>query len=227
MGTAVMKHVHNAFSIDEDLIRIPAEDAASICEAADLPEDALTLLQSDDRPASYLTRLLQSKRYMDALTFLAYGLPKREAVWWACVTLQRWLGDDLSEQDQRALAVVEAWIYDPSQDLCRAAGDVAAESKFQTPAALAAAGVYWAGESIAPPDCPVVPPHGQLTHKAVAHALILVLMREADAQARENATQLFLAMGIKIAQGATSRTALESVASGGSAGIDTTISACG
>ena len=225
METVAMTQTGFAFPIDEDLIRIPTDDAASICEAADLNEDARALLHPDDRTVDYLKRLLHAKHYMEALTFLAHGLPKREAVWWACAALQRWPGDGLSEPDRQALAVVENWIYDPSQDLCRAAGDIAAEGKFQTPAALVAASVFWAGSSIAPPDCPAVPPREHLTNKAVAHALILVSMREADPSARQEAVELFLAMGVKIAQGSTSRAVLESVQGRGAVAPDSSHSA--
>lgn len=209
-----------AFSIDEDLVRIPTEDAVSICEAADLNEEALALLHPEDSTVDYLGRLLHAKHYTQALTFLAHGLPKREAVWWACAALQRWFGNELGESDRQALAVVENWIYDPSQDLCRAAGDIAAEAKFQTPASLVAASVYWAGSSIAPPDCPAVPPREHFTNKAVAHALILVSMREADPSARQRAAELFLAMGVKVAQGLTSRTTLVSVQGGDASGSE-------
>ncbi len=210
------------FLTEEDLIRIPTEDALSICQAAALDDEASMLLHADDNPKDYLERLLQAGRDMDALTFLAYALPKRELIWWACVAFRQHLGRGASEQDERALEVAEAWVYDPNQDLCYAAGDVAGENEFRTPTALIAASVYWAGNSIAPPDCPNVPPREDLPNKGIVSAITLHLIAATDAVVRENLTRMFLSTGIRIAQGATSKAALLGFAYNGSLPIETT-----
>ncbi len=208
--------------IEAELIRIPANDAASICVAAGLDAEANALLLAEDTPRTFLERLLQRDRDEDALAFLAYALPKREVIWWACVVFRHQLEGHANRQDERALQIAEAWVYGPDQELCDAAGHVAEDNAYRTPTALIAASVYWAGDSLAPPDCPKVPPGQDLTHKGVLSAITLTLIAMPNDANRDHFKGRLLSTGIKIAQGATSKTILLGGISDGSSSIENT-----
>lgn len=64
----------------------------------------------DDRTAVEFCRaLLAGRTPEEAISFCAYMLPTRAAVWWGHECLGN-LGDLLDEQDHRLLALVQAWV---------------------------------------------------------------------------------------------------------------------
>lgn len=192
---------------DEDFVRIPAKTAAAICAELELDDMAKDLLRPDDSPPVYLDRLRDRELFADAIRFLARGLPKRESVWWACVALRQLMGEDLAESDEKALAAAESWVFKPEQKACETAGELAEQSDYGTPPALAAAGAYWAGETIAASDAAAVPPAEELTATAVANALVLAAVTSAPGDP-DRAYREILDRGVQIARGVTSKKAL-------------------
>lgn len=64
----------------------------------------------DDRPSVEFCRaLLAGRTPEEAISFCAYMLPTRAAVWWGHECLGN-LGDLLHEQDRGLLALVQAWV---------------------------------------------------------------------------------------------------------------------
>ena len=194
---------------DKDFVRVPAAKAHEICAKVELEEPARQLLRQEDSPKAYLERLRARELHADAVRFLAAGLPKREAVWWSCVSLRQLAGGKLPSPDEEAVVTAEAWVYKPAQPACEAAGALAEEAGYGTPAALAAAAAHWAGDTLAPADQPKVQPAESLTPGAVANALILAASQapEGDPAA---AFEQILERGAQIAQGITSKKALSS-----------------
>jgi hypothetical protein len=100
-------------------------------------------------PLDYARQLLVSARPAHAIVFLAYLLPRREAVWWAQQCVGAILGPRADDAAYRAAA---AWVRVPEEENRRAAlalsnsGD---QSVATTWLALAAA---WSGGSICAPD---------------------------------------------------------------------------
>jgi hypothetical protein len=100
-------------------------------------------------PLDYARTLLASPRPADAIAFLAYLLPRREAVWWARQCVGAVLGP---RADDAALRAAEAWVRAPEEENRRAAlaiGTAGDQRAATTWLALAAA---WSGGSMCPPD---------------------------------------------------------------------------
>lgn len=192
---------------DKDFIRVPAGKAHEICAKVDLEPPAKQLLRQEDTPSAYLGRLREREHYTDAVRFLATGLPKREAVWWSCVAVRLLAGGALPAPDEEAVTAAETWVFKPAQAACDAAGALAEKAGYETAASLAAAGAHWAGDSLAPPAAPKIPPDAGLTATAVANALILAATQSADGDP-EAAFERILDRGVQIAQGVTSKKAL-------------------
>src|SRR5438270_5229403 len=68
-------------------LRVPARTAAEVARNYELGADARGLLNDGLSPGAFVEALRAAALYDDALQFLAYALPKREAVWWACLCL--------------------------------------------------------------------------------------------------------------------------------------------
>src|SRR5205085_12585504 len=99
---------------------ICAKTAAEICGRFTLDVEPHKLLDAKLTPQQYLTLLTSRGFYTDAIKVLAYGLTKREAVWWACVCVRDAGGKDLPGPALKALQAAENWVADPSEDNRRA-----------------------------------------------------------------------------------------------------------
>jgi hypothetical protein len=182
------------------LRKITAVNAAEIC--ARFPVGAPAAAVAHLPPPEFLDQLIAQRQFQDATRFLAHALPKREAVWWACVCArQATLGGDSATA---ALAAAEAWVYQPTEDNRRAAMAVAQATGFTTPASWAAVGAFWSGGSMAPPEAPTVPPGEFLTSAAVAGAVLLAAV-EREPEKSDDKFRAFIAAAIDIANGGNGR----------------------
>jgi hypothetical protein len=68
--------------------KVTAKTAAEICRTCPLSEAAAKLLREDMQPRPFLDLLIDKQHYADAARFLAHTLPKRAAVWWACLCIR-------------------------------------------------------------------------------------------------------------------------------------------
>lgn len=186
------------------LSKVAAGTAAEICRQVQLGDEAQALLSDGMTPAEFLDLLTKQGHDADAARFLAHALPKREAVWWACLCARASLATDAKPALLDALKAAEAWVYKPVEENRRAAMARAEAVGFESPASWAAVAAFWSGGSMAPPDAPAVPPGEALTGVAVAGAVILAAVQTEPERAAER-YRLFLAQGIDIANGGSGR----------------------
>ena len=64
---------------------VSARRAADVAAVAELSDEAAPLLEPDSAPGDFVDALRGASKFADADRFLAHGLGRREAVWWACV----------------------------------------------------------------------------------------------------------------------------------------------
>jgi len=188
------------------LTKIKAARAAEVCAALQLTPEARRLLGQDDPPAAFLGALVEAGLYTDAVAFMAHGLPKREATWWACLAARTALPPEPEPALTAALEAAEAWVYKPTDAARRdaqAKGEAAGLST--APAALAAAAAGWSGGSLTPADAPVVPPSDALTPTAVYTAVLMAAAAPAEPEAIRARYRLFLEQAVDIAKGGTGR----------------------
>lgn len=129
-----------------------------------------------ETPLDYVAQLLQSATPEDAVSFCAYLLGRREAVWWACAC-HRLLGEPAHRDDQKGLLIAEAWVREPEEHRRRAAlahGLGGNHSLAGTWLSLAAGG---AGGTFVINDQPGPPVPAEMTAKAVRAAVLISLAR--------------------------------------------------
>jgi len=145
----------------------------------------------------------------DALRLAAHALPKREAVWWACMCADAVPDPALKPGDAAARMAAEAWVRKPTDDaLRRSAWDAAQKTEFRSPEAWAAVGAFWSGGSMSPAGQPVVPPGEHLTGVAISGAVLMAAVRGHPERAPAR-IQRFLVAAKDIAAGGAGRIALE------------------
>lgn len=171
----------------------------------ELDASASALLQGVATAAEGVDKLSAAGLLTEALRLTAHALPKREAVWWACMCAQAVPDPQLLAPDAEAAAAAQAWVRKPADEALRlAAWDAAQKTSFRSPEAWAAVGAYWSGGSMAPPGQPVVPPPDHLTGVAVSGAVVMAAVRRVPQRAPER-MQRFLAAGRDIAAGGAGR----------------------
>ena len=182
------------------MVHVSAERAAEVCARFAPGEAAKGLLKEDQTPRQFLDLLIENGEFADAVRFLAYALPKREAVWWACLCARTASGANPPAPILAALHAAEAWASDPSEENRRAAMPVAEAVGFATPAGCAAVSAFWSGGSLGPPNLPAIPPDESLTAHGVSGSVILSAVMVEPEKAPEK-FRVFLSQGIGVAEG--------------------------
>lgn len=175
-----------------------------ICQSVALTPEAKALETPGAAAPALFEAMVAQGLYVDAIRFLARGLPKREAVWWACLCARDRLPPEASPVIQAALKAAEDWVYKPTEENRRAAMAKAEAAQFDTPSSWAAVGAFWSGGSMSPVGNPVVPPGEHLTGLAVAGSIMLAAAQTEPQHATERYQQ-FLAYGANIARGGRGR----------------------
>src|SRR6184192_1446688 len=83
--------------------RLRFATARQVFEAFPTASSDIEAKPSDTEPLAFLQSLLRGPTPEDAVSFCAYLLPRREAVWWACRCI-RALEQPLGEADEKLLA---------------------------------------------------------------------------------------------------------------------------
>jgi hypothetical protein len=170
----------------------------------ELDAAGLACLEGATDAATGLERLLAAGRPSDAARLAAHALPKREAVWWACMCARGIPDAALPEADLRALAAAEHWVRRQEEEARRAAMAAAQATGFRTAEAWAAVGAFWSGGSLAPEGQPMVPPADHLCAVAVSGSVVLAATRGRPERA-EARLRRFLAAARDIAAGGAGR----------------------
>ncbi len=187
----------------EAVSKLKIVDLAELRDRVGLPP-AVAAMAGEGREAEMLEHLVASGFLVEATRLVAHALPKREAVWWACMCARHTAPPPMPELEGRAVDAAEHWVRTHTDETRRAAFVAAQEAGFDSPGSWTAVAAFWSGGSMAPPGQPVVPPAAYLTGTAVAGAVALAAVRLHPAR-REARLERFLESGRDVAAGGTGR----------------------
>ncbi len=182
------------------LAKVAARTAEELARHVELEDDSRAALRPGMRPGDFLDALVGAEAFPDAVRFLAHGLPRREAVWWACICARLALPPTPKPGEAAALEAAERWVYEPTEKHRRACMAAAEPTGYEVPSAWAAMGGFWSGGSVAPENAPPVPPGDWHTAKAVAGSVVLAAVQREPEKAQSRYA-LFLERGVDIANG--------------------------
>lgn len=184
-----------------ELIKIQALTAAELLKEFELTEpEAEAVVIPDTAPQISIERLIQAGFYQDAVKLLAHGLPRREAVWWACLAARKAQTPDTDEDNINALLATETWARKPTEEHRRRCKELGEKTHFKSAASWAATAAYWCTGSMTEPGDPEVPPPPYLYAHAVAGCITLAAAT-IDPENIEQYYKVFLTQGINLAQG--------------------------
>jgi hypothetical protein len=177
-----------------------AKTAAEICKRFPLSQDAVKLLRDGMEPRPFLDLLIEKLHHADAVRFLAHSMPKREAIWWACLCSRPAAGGAaVPPPVAAAQKAAEDWITAPNDEKRRAAHVAAQAAGVGTPAGLTCEAVFFSEGSLGPPQFQAVPPPEHLAATMAANAIILAAVAD-PAKAAAKYGQC-LALGKDVAAG--------------------------
>lgn len=154
-------------------------------------------------PAALATALLAAGKPVEAIRAVVVALPVRQALWWAWVSARHALqlqppSPSLAPLHLHILGLVEQWIAQPSDGTRASAWQAAQALGIEHPVALAAAGVWFSGNDIAPPGSPMAvhAPAG-LAHNFVV-AAVAVAATHGDPAGTDERFRTSVAQGMEI-----------------------------
>lgn len=181
--------------------KIKAKTAQEFTEHYDaIDEQAFELLQPELTPEEYINKLLEKEYFADSVIFLAHALPKREAIWWACLCSKIVTNDDTKADDLASLSMSEKWVYEPDDNKRRMCGTLAEKGEYKSAQNWTAAAVFWSGGSITDEGEPAMEPAPYLYAHAVSGA-ILNAVGVSGADDIDVQFQEFIKSGLNIADG--------------------------
>lgn len=178
--------------------RVRFETARELFDAFPTAMEDMTAVPSPQPSLDFLRALLAGPTPEEAITFCAYLLPKRVAVWWGHQCLVN-LSEGLTAQDRDLLAVAESWVREPEEDQRYAALEAGMAARVKSPGAWVALAAGWSGGSMSPSGmAPVVPP-AHLTARAINAAVLSAVARVPPKQ-RAAVLSACVTMGIQMTE---------------------------
>jgi hypothetical protein len=181
--------------------RVRFAAARNVFEAFEGLRQLAPLPSEEIAPLDYARHLAASPQPAQAIAFLAYLLPRREAVWWARQCVGAILG---SPADDASLRAAEAWVRSPEEETRNAAlaiGNVADKTRPTTWLALAAA---WSGGSMCAPGVKTMAAPPSACAQA-ANAAIIMAASSVEPLAIALWIQACAEAGIRFADGGEAR----------------------
>jgi hypothetical protein len=153
---------------------------------------------SEQSPTKFLQTLVAAGKFEDAVTFCAYLLPRREAVWWACGCMRTSLGH-IAEDRAAALLAAEAWVREPDDGHRQAALELGTIGHCDDPLTWVALAAGWAGGFLVPGQQRSIPMPQYMTARATRTAILISALSATWAQ-RPSYLQGCVADGVRLAE---------------------------
>jgi hypothetical protein len=128
--------------------RLRFATAQALFDAFPEVSDKIDAEPTDQSPIDFLKKLSDADKVPDAVTFCAYLLPRREAVWWACRSV-RALSGAVAPDRAPGLLAAEAWVYEPDDQHRQAALEFGTKGETRDPATWLALAAGWSGGVLA------------------------------------------------------------------------------
>lgn len=152
---------------------------------------------TEQPPIDFVRSLVTADKLPEAVAFCAHLLPRREAVWWACVSA-RTLSEDIVRTRPPGLLAAEAWVFQPDTENRQRALDIAERSDENDPTTWLARAAAWSGGTQAIGG-QITPVPAYMTARA---SRIAILLSASRIRSHERGPRLrtCLAEAIKLAQ---------------------------
>jgi hypothetical protein len=190
--------------MSQTLSKIAGKGLAPLLPLLKLGEAPVAAVKGCQSATEALDRLEAGGFLMEATRLLAHALPRREAVWWACMCAAHTEPPGLPEADRKAREAAELWVRQPSDQNRIGAKQKSDATAVATPESWIAMAVFYCGDSITPEGQPAVPPKPYIAGRTLSGAVVLSAVRS-DPKRQVARLQRFLESGRNVATGGAGR----------------------
>jgi len=169
----------------------------NLCERAKLGDAAKALLKDEHTSRQFLELLLGKELFLDATRFLAFALPKREAVGWGCLCVRHSQGTEDASQISKTQVAAEKWVANPDEGNRQAAKVAVPEDGPESPSDLLALAAFYSGGSVVAPELEPIPPPDHVTSQLVVGAVMIAAVKTQPEKAAEK-YRVFLQKGMAL-----------------------------
>lgn len=166
--------------------RLRFTTAREVFDAFPTAADDIKGSPTAESPPAFVRSLAASGTPEDAVTFCAYTLGRREAVWWACQCV-RAIAQIASGTGDATLKAAEDWVRDPDEGRRVAALQLGMAADRRAPFPWLALAAAWSGGNISPLEGNSLPAGPHMTARATRIAILLAL---ANVGARDRGPRL-------------------------------------
>jgi hypothetical protein len=153
--------------------QLRAKTVGEVRETYQPGDEAILLLTDDMAPRDYFLLLRERRLSIEAASFLAHALPRREAIWWCSRCARLACPEPMPPAVRTAITAAEEWAKTTREEYCRSAQTVLeATGASETPAGCVALATLWSGPNLAPPGLSPVAPAKHMAPNAVFGAVI-------------------------------------------------------
>jgi hypothetical protein len=179
--------------------RLRFETARDVFEAFPAAEFELSIEPTDDPSLDFLASLTSGGEFDKAVGFCAFLLPRREAVWWGCRTVRKFVPKRTLDEEE-GIRVAEDWVNDPDEERRRIALELGTRysSKLATTHLAQAAGCAGYSFNIGAGD--PIPLRPEQTARCVRSAILIAASR-LSFEERPDLMRACLEDGARIAAG--------------------------
>jgi hypothetical protein len=174
-----------------------AKTTLDIVRAAAIKPPAKDYLPLAQGPQHYAQLLLENNLWMAGIAYLSHAITPRENIWWGWYCARKAAQPKSDPAELAALAAVEAWIAQPTDEKRLSAWKLAEK----TPAGAARSileAVYWTGETENEATGEKIPAVPEVSNKFVQGAVLTAVYALNATQPEAVATE-FLRQGMEVA----------------------------
>lgn len=200
-----------------ELAKVKQQFAKEVLQHFELEEGSEAVVLPNASPLACIQALVEHKQFNDAVKMIAHVLPKREAVWWACLAarnasqqiaaLDPGASDagasaeaNKSALENAAITAAETWVKEPSEENRQKAKLLGEKTGHKSAGSWAATAAFWSAGSMTPEGEPVVPPPPYLYAHAVAGCVTLAAVLP-NPENREANFHRYIKQGLDLANG--------------------------
>lgn len=151
----------------------PLSSLQQFCEQAKVGDEAKALLTDQYSTKEFIGLLVEKELFQDALRMVAYLLPRREAIGWACLCVRHVLPNPQEKPLPPVQVAAERWVAGPVEEARWAAKGAADAEDPKSLSGLLAMAVFMAGPSMVPANLQAVPPPPHAASEIVASVVFL------------------------------------------------------
>lgn len=175
--------------------------AAPILNRFSASVEMLELAKKKHNAIDLLDGLVANSDFVGAFDFLSHWMPPQFAVWWGCLCVWEIQREEQTPEFNAAMQLIVNWLHAPNEDQRQSLAQVEQWFSSRHPIGLLTKAAQMSGGSLAPKNCPAVPPPTYLFALLVSSSIKLIAM-QALATGYSARCKQILRLGMEVLQGA-------------------------